>query len=171
MNPKNRPLEPPKDAVPPSGGQELSAANLAVLQEEILRQEKIRKEEEILTPEEILRREEFLRKEKILKQEADLRKREYFRQEEILRMEEEEPRLALQKLKVRELFDRGVPFFTKPAIKKLKDQLDTIKSMAESGRSTDGQKFVFSSITGQTVERAVLKNLTQSVQFGKEKVL
>ncbi|KAL2285753.1 hypothetical protein FJTKL_07483 [Diaporthe vaccinii] len=83
----------------------------------------------------------------------------------------EEPGFALQKLKVRELFDRSVPFFTKSAIKKLKDQLDTIKSMAESGRSTDGQKFVFSSITGQTIERAVLKNLTRSVQFGKEKVL
>lgn len=115
------PLEPPEDAVSRSGDQELSATNLAALQEEILRMEK--------------------------------------------------PSFAVQKLKVRELFDRGVPFFTKPAIKKLKDQIDTIKSMAENGRSTDGQKFVFSSITGQTVERAVLKGLTQSRQFGKEKVL
>lgn len=120
-SPTEPPLEPPEDAVSRSGEQELSAANLAALQEEILRMEK--------------------------------------------------PNFALQKMKVRELFDRGVPFFTKSAIKKLKDQIDTIKSMAENGRSTDGQKFVFSSITGQTVERPVLKGLTQSRQFGKETVL
>lgn len=83
----------------------------------------------------------------------------------------ENPNFAAQKLKVRELFDRGVPFFTKPALKELKDQIDTIKFMAEHGRSTDGQKFVFSSITGQTVERAVLKGLARSRQFGKETVL
>lgn len=90
-------------------------------------------------------------------------------QEDILRMEH--PSFAAQKLKVRELFDRGVPFFTKSAMKKLKDQIDAIKSMTESGRSTDGQKFVFSSVTGQTVERAVLRGLTRSRQFGKETVM
>lgn len=90
-------------------------------------------------------------------------------QEDILKMEH--PNFAAQKLKVRELFDRGVPFFTKSAMKKLKDQIDAIKSMAESGRSTDGQKFVFSSVTGQTVERAVLRGLTRSRHFGKETVM
>ncbi|KKY32456.1 hypothetical protein UCDDA912_g07591 [Diaporthe ampelina] len=83
----------------------------------------------------------------------------------------ENPNFVAQKLKVRELFDRGVPFFTKSALEKLKDQMDSIKSMAGSGRSTDGQKFVFSSITGQKVERPVLKGLAQSRQFGKETVL
>lgn len=117
------PLEPPEDAVPRSSDPEpeLSAANLAALQEDIHKMEN--------------------------------------------------PNFVAQKLKVRELFDRGVPFFTKSALEKLKDQMDSIKSMAGSGRSTDGQKFVFSSITGQKVERPVLKGLAQSRQFGKETVL
>lgn len=90
-------------------------------------------------------------------------------QEEILEMEN--PNFAAQKLKVRELFDGGVPFFTKPAMEDLKAQIEAIKAMVENGRPTDGQKFVFLSITGQTVERAVMKGLTQSRQFGKETVM
>jgi len=90
-------------------------------------------------------------------------------QEEIHRMEC--PNLAARKQKARELFDNGIPFFTKPAMKYLKAQIEAIKAMAENGRSTDGQKFVFLSITGQTIERAVMKGLTQSRQFGKETVM
>lgn len=90
-------------------------------------------------------------------------------QEEILEMEN--PNFAAQKLKVRELFDGGVPFFTKAAMTDLKAQIEAIKTMVENGRPTDGQKFVFLSITGQTVERAVMKGLTQSRQFGKETVM
>lgn len=90
-------------------------------------------------------------------------------QEEILEMEN--PNFAAQKLKVRELFDGGVPFFTKAAMKDLKAQIEAIRTMVENGRSTDGQKFVCLSITGQTVERAVMKGLTQSRQFGKETVM
>lgn len=90
-------------------------------------------------------------------------------QEEIQKMEN--PNFTAQKLKVRELFDRGVPFFTKSAMKELKDQIDAINSMTENGRSTDGQKFVFPSITGQTVERPVMKGLTHSRHFGKERVM
>lgn len=116
-----QPSDLPEDAICRSSDPELSAANLAALQEEIHKMEN--------------------------------------------------PNFAAQKLKVRELFDRGVPFFTKSAMKELKDQIDAINSMTENGRSTDGQKFVFSSITGQTVERAVMKGLTHSRHFGKEKVL
>lgn len=89
-------------------------------------------------------------------------------QEEIHEMEN--PSFAAEKAKVRELYDRGVPFFTKSALKELKDQMDAVNSMAEKGRSTDGQKFVFSSITGQKVERGVMKGLRNSRQFGKDKV-
>lgn len=119
--PAEPPLDLPEDDICRSSDPELSAANLAALQEEI--------------------------------------------------HEMENPNFAAQKLKVRELYDRGVPFFTKSAMKELKDQIDAVNSMAENGRSTDGQKFVFSSIMGQTVERAVMKGLTHSRQFGKEKVL
>lgn len=119
--PTEPPLDLPGDDVCRSSDPELSAANLAALQEEI--------------------------------------------------HEMENPNFAAQKLKVRELYDRGVPFFTKSAMKELKDQIDAVNAMAENGRSTDGQQFVFSSITGQTVERAVMKGLTHSRQFGKEIVL
>ncbi|KAK2596440.1 hypothetical protein N8I77_013330 [Diaporthe amygdali] len=90
-------------------------------------------------------------------------------QEDIHRMEN--PNFAVQKQKVREMFERGVPFFTRSAMEQLKHQIDSIKSMNENGESTDGQKFVFSSVTGQRVERAVLKGLTRSRHFGQEKVL
>lgn len=115
------PLEPPEDDISPSGDRELSAENLAALQEDIHKMEN--------------------------------------------------PNFACQKLKVRELFNRGVPFFTKSELENVKDQLNTIKSMVESGRSIAGQKFVLSSITGQTVERPVPEWLIRPRQFGKETVL
>lgn len=90
-------------------------------------------------------------------------------QEDIHRMEN--PNFDVQKQTVRELFDRGIPFFTRPAMEQLKGQIDAIKSMVMKGESTDGQKFVVLSITGQTVERAVLKGLAQSRQLGNETVL
>ncbi|KAI3393355.1 hypothetical protein diail_4436 [Diaporthe ilicicola] len=83
----------------------------------------------------------------------------------------ENPGFAVQKQTVRELFDSGIPFFTRPALEHLRDQLDAIKSMVKNGEPTDGQKFVFLSVTGQTVERAVLRELTRARKFGNETVV
>lgn len=73
---------------------------------------------------------------------------------------------ALEKRKVQRLFDRGVPFFTKRDMKTLQDQIEAAKNLNEE--STTGQKFIFTSVTGRTIERAVMKRLSESQQLGNK---
>lgn len=72
---------------------------------------------------------------------------------------------ALEKRKVQRLFDRGVPFFTKRDMADLQAQIEA----AKNDESAASQNFIFTSVTGRTIERAVMKRLLESRRIGNEK--
>ncbi|POS72624.1 hypothetical protein DHEL01_v208980 [Diaporthe helianthi] len=73
---------------------------------------------------------------------------------------------ALEKRKVQRLFDSDAPIFKKVDMIDLRNQITAAKSEA----STDGQRFRSKTVTGRTVERAVMQGLDVSElqQFGNK---
>lgn len=71
---------------------------------------------------------------------------------------------ALEMRKVQRLFERGVPLFTKRDMEDLRDQIEASKKEG----STASQKFIFKSVTGRNIERAVVKGLSLSRRLGNK---